>query len=234
MRNPPKKGAVTLSPQTKSLIFSADLFFALFWFCVTSSWPSTVSVKVHKLLSQSSMTWTFMISVMGKENEEKRQREVKWLLQHWPCVTSYRYFPLVALESFSNLLHVHREGSATAFERCYSNPDAIEINAAAFLLLEGYLWTRVCLCCLHGRVRPLNFSWPENGRCILLYRFIRSLVARTAPHVCSVVGLWCLSICLRLACVVLQFKCCALCTKQITRLRAKHMKPRSHASYRTI
>lgn len=93
----------------------SHLFFTLFWFCFTFTWPSMVRTKVHKLLSQSSITWTFIISVTGKENEEECQREGKWVFQHWSCVTSCRYFPIVPLESFSTMLHIRREGSATTF-----------------------------------------------------------------------------------------------------------------------
>lgn len=93
----------------------SHLFFTLLWFCFTFTWPSMARMKVHKLLSQSSITWTFMMSVMGKENEGECQGGGKWVFQHKPCVTSCRYFLTVTLQSFSMMFHFHREGSTTIF-----------------------------------------------------------------------------------------------------------------------
>lgn len=56
---------------------------------------------------------------------------------------------------------------------------------------------------------------------IRLWRLLRCLVAWTT-RVCSRAGIWCLLTWPSLTDVVLQCKCCTLCTKQIVYLRAKH------------
>lgn len=100
------------------------------------------------------------MSVIGKENE-KCQREVNGVLQHWPHMTSSIYFPLVAMEFFSDLLKCLQRGQRYCILvllltiRCNKN------KKQSFSPAGRVYWTVLHLWC---RVRPLHFSWSKNGR----------------------------------------------------------------------
>lgn len=103
-----------------------------------------------------------MLSVTGKENEEECQRQVKWVLQQQPHLPSYRYFPLVALESSGNLLHTHTEGRATTFQRCYSQPDTIKIKKLQLsYCCKGIFGLRYVCAAITEGVGHLISLWPR-------------------------------------------------------------------------
>lgn len=92
---------------------------------------------------------------------------MKWVIQHWPCMSSCRCLPVLALEFLSNLVCTQREGST--FQWFYSWPKTKEKTC--------YISTAGRDCGWSVFKEGLDHTYRKKGRNILLHRFNRSLVS---------------------------------------------------------